>query len=116
MPKEVFVGSEGAAWQTLEKDYYNYPLSGYCKTLRAKKKKTRTLGFRGVLHYSLHIPMCTLWPLVLWPLPEDFEKLAYPENFFVKFVVFELATMSCKMSLLFFLRKLNYIYLPTHTK
>ena len=56
------------------------------------------------------------WPLVLWPLPEDFEKLAYPENFFLKFVVFELATMSCKMSLLFFLRKLNYIYLRTHTK
>ena len=37
MPKEVFVGSEGAAWQTLEKDYYNYPLSGYSKNLRAKK-------------------------------------------------------------------------------
>ena len=25
MPKEVFVGSKGA-WQTLEKDYYNYLL------------------------------------------------------------------------------------------
>ena len=22
-----------------------------------------------------------IWPLVLWPLPEDFEKLAYSEKF-----------------------------------
>ena len=106
MPKEVFVGSEGAAWQTLEKDYYNYPLSGYSKTLRAKKKPGLLVS--GVYYTKIYIYVQTL---VLWPLPEDFEKLAYPENFFVKFVAFELATLSCKMSLLFFLGKTNYIYL-----
>ena len=78
MPKEVFVGSEGAAWQTLEKDYYNYPLSGYSKTLRAKK--TPDSWFQGCITLKFTY-MYRLWPLVLWPLPEDFEKLAYSKKF-----------------------------------
>ena len=33
------------------------------------------------LAHKLPHKCCRIWPLVLWPYPEDFEKLAYSEEF-----------------------------------
>ena len=44
-----------------------------------------------------------IWLLILWPLPEDFEKLAFAEDYFLKFTVFELVTLIGRMCCCFFL-------------
>ena len=45
----------------------------------------------------------SIWPLVLWPYPEDFEKLAYSEE-----DVFELVTlMASRMCCCFFVEVLS---------
>ena len=56
------------------------------------------------LVHKLPYKCYTIWPLVLWPCPEDFEKLAYSEEF----DVFELVTlMASRMCCCFFVEVLS---------